>query len=428
MIQPKIIKGPHGLKILFLKNNNNLSTTLLILVKAGSDYEEKSKNGIFHFLEHLYFKGTKNYPSPKILMEAIDDLGGSYNAFTGHEYTGYYIKVLPEYSLPALKIFSDILLNPLFPEEEIEKERKVIFEEINLYQDSPSQFVIDLGNQVSFGDQPAGWPIIGNKETVSKIQRKDILDVVSEHYSTRNMLIVLSGKIINEKKLIDFIFENFKKYNSKKVKNKLKLKNYPKNYQEKIYFKEVDQAHLFLGFPLPGIFDLKKRRNYLRLLSVILGGKSSSRLWLKIREELGAAYYISAYFSEYTDRSLFFIHAGVDLNRLELVLETIVEEINRFKKEGPQPKELKTSKAILKSVLLRDLEDSLETALFYGRYYLLEKRLINLKELIKEIDIVNFNDLKKELRNLFSFKQTKLAAIIPKKIKINFSKIMQRLV
>ncbi len=427
MLKPKIIQGPNGLKILLLKNQNSLSTTLLILVKAGTDYERKEVNGIFHFIEHLYFKGTKNYPTPKILMEAIDNIGGAYNAFTSHEYTGYYIKVLPEYSFLALKIFTDILLNPLFPEEEIEKEKKVIFEEINLYKDSPASLVVDLGNQLAFGDQPAGWPIIGNKETVSKIQRKDILEIVRKHYSTKNTLIVLSGKILEEKKLLDFIFDNFKNYNSKKVNKKPTFKKPKEIYQEKIYFKDVDQAHLFLGFPLPGIFNLKQRRNFYRLISIILGEKSSSRLWLKIREELGAAYYVRSSFYEYTDRSLFFIHAGINLERLELVFKAIVDEVNKLKKKGHTLEELDTSKAILKSFMFRDLEDSLEAAMFYGRYYLLEKKLINLKELIKEIDGVSIDNLNKELKNLFSFNQAKLAIILPKGLKINFYEILKKL-
>jgi predicted Zn-dependent peptidase len=429
MIQPKLISGPKGLKILLLKNNNSSSTTILNLIKAGSDWENKKNNGIFHFIEHLYFKGTKNYPTAKILMEAIDNIGGAYNAFTSHEYTGYYIKVLPEYSFSALEILTDILLNPLFPEEEIEKEKKVIFEEIKLYQDSPASLIVDYGFQLTFGDQPAGWPILGTKETLSRIKREDILKIVKTHYSTRNTLIVISGKIVNEKKMIDFIFKNFAKYNSKNPPLKPKIKKPKEKYEEKIYPKDVDQGHLFLGFPLEGLLELKERKIPLQLISVILGEKSSSRLWLKIREELGAAYYIRSLFSDFTDRSLFFIHAGIDLTRLEFVLKNIVEEINKFKNEGPQLKELEVSKAVLKSSLFRDLEDSLEIAVFYARHFLLENKIVNLNEMSQMIDKTKIEDIKKELNDLFSFKKAKLAIILPKKFKkINFYKIIQNLV
>ena len=427
MSRPKVIIGPKGLKVLIIDNPENLSTSFLILVGAGSDWETKKNNGIFHFLEHLYFKGTKNYPTTKILMEAIDDLGGVFNAFTSCEYTGYYIKVLPEYSFSALEILSDIILNPLFPEEEIEKERNVIFEEINLHQDRPQELVVEIGNRLTFGDQPAGWSILGTKETVAKIKKNDILKIVKEHYSSYNTLIVISGKVYKQKQLIDFIFKRFKNYNFQKPKPKQAFKFPAKKYKEKIIFKDVAEAHLFLGFPLSGIFKLKEKRIPLYLLTTILGGKASSRLWLKIREELGAAYYIRTYFSEHTDRSLFFIHAGLNLEKLEAVFRELVKEIVKLKNEGPEEKELETSKAVLKSSLFMDLEESLGAALFYGRQCLLEKKLETPKEIENKIDKVKIDEIKSNLKNLFSFSQAKLAMILPKKAKINFSKILKEL-
>jgi predicted Zn-dependent peptidase len=427
MSRPQLITGPKGLKILIVDNPENLSTSFLILVGAGSDWETKKNNGIFHFIEHLYFKGTKNYPNAKVLMEAIDDLGGTFNAFTSCEYTGYYIKVLPEYNFSALEILSDIILNPLFPEEEIEKERNVIFEEINLHQDRPQDLVLEIGNRLTFGDQPAGWSILGTKETVSKIKREDILKTVKQNYSSYNTLIVMSGKIYQQKKLINFIFERFKNYNFQKPKRKSKFTPPAKKYKENIVFKDVAEAHLFLGFPLPGIFKLKEKRIPLYLLSTILGGKASSRLWLKIREELGAAYYIRSYFAEHTDRSLFFIHAGLNLEKLEIVFKELVNEMIKLKDEGPTEKELDTSKAVLKSSFFMDLEESLSSALFYGRQYLLERKLETPKEIEKKIDMMKIDEVKKNLKNVFSFSQAKLAVILPKKIKVNFSKILKNL-
>jgi len=427
MSRPKVIVGPKGLKVLIIDNPENLSTSFLILVGVGSDWETKKNNGIFHFLEHLYFKGTKNYPTTEILMETLDNLGGAFNAFTSREYTGYYIKVLPEYTFSALEILSDIILNPLFPEAEIERERNVIFEEINLYDDKPQELVMEIGNRLTFGNQPAGWSILGTKETVAKIKRSDILKIVKEHYSSYNTLIVISGKIYKQKQLIDFIFKRFKNYNFQKPKPKQAFKFPIKRYKEKIIFKDVAEAHLFLGFPLPGIFKLKEKRILLYLLANILGGKASSRLWLKIREELGAAYYIRAHFSEYTDRSLFFIHAGLNLEKLERVFKELVKEIIKLKNEGPKEKELETSKAVLKSDLFMDLEESLGAALFYGRQYLLEKKLETPKEIENKINNVKMEEIKKGLRDIFSFSKAKLAVILPEKTKINFSKILKDL-
>lgn len=424
---PKIYFGPKGLKILLIRNNESASTTFLVLVKAGTDLEKKEENGIFHFIEHLYFKGTKKYPNPKVLLEAIDEIGGSYNAFTSHQYTGYYIKVLPEYSFKALDILSDILINPLFPEEEIEKERKVIYEEINLYQDTPSSFVLDLGFSLSFGDQPAGWPILGTKKTVKNIKREQIIKKVQETYSTKNTLIVISGKILQQNKLLNLIYEKFKNYNSKTPKEKFYFKPQPNVYKEKIYHKEVEQAHVFLGFPLPGKFELKDKIYDIHLLSLILGEKSSSRLWLKIREELGAAYYLRSHFIDYINRSLFYIHAGLNLENLELILSKIVEEINKLKKESFSKNELETSKAVFKSSLFLDLDDSLTTAFFYARQYLLENKLESPKEIENKIKQRKPEDIQNQINYIFNFARLKFSAILPKKIKINFSKIFKNL-
>jgi predicted Zn-dependent peptidase len=426
MFRSQIITGPKGLKILTLDNPNNLSTTFLILVNVGSDWENKKNNGIFHFIEHLYFKGTKKYPNSKILMETIDSLGGNFNAFTSCEYTGYYIKVLPEYSFSALEILSEIILNPLFDEQEIEKEKNVIFEEINMIKDRPHEYVLEVGNYITFGDQPAGWPIIGNKETIAKITREDILKTVNQYYSTRNTLVVVSGKLNNKKKLIEYILKIFKNYNSQKINPKPKFKSPLDKYKEKIVFKDTTEAHLFLGFPLPGLFKLNKKRLILFLLSIILGGKTSSRLWIKIREELGAAYYIRSYFSEHSDRSLFFIHAALNLDRLETIFTEIIKEIALFKKTGPQEKELETSKAILKSNLFMDLEESLSTAIFYGRQLLLEKKIKTPDQISKEIAQIQINDFK-NVNNIFNFNKAKLALILPEKYKINFSKIIKKI-
>lgn len=424
---PKIVNGPRGLKIIFCRNSQNLSVSLLLLVKAGTDLETRKKNGIFHFIEHLYFKGTQKYPSAKLLMEAIDRIGGSYNAFTSYQYTGYYIKVLPNYLFEALDILSEMILNPLFPEEEIEKERKVIFEEINLYRDTPSSLVVDLGNRLVFGDRPAGWSILGTKETIANIKRQDIIKTIKENYSTHNTILVVSGQIHDQKKIINFVNQRFAKYNHQKPKSKFNFRQENSGYKEKIYYRKVEQGHIFLGFPLPGINRLGEKRFVFGLLSIILGGKASSRLWLKIREELGAAYYIGSYFNEYLNRSLFFIHAGLNLERLENVLNKLTEELIIFREKGPTEEELETAKAVFKSNLFMDLEESLGTAFFYGRQYLLNKKFLTPKEIAEKIDKITTSNLNQHLRDLFNFNQLKFVIIAPPKIKINFSKIFKKL-
>lgn len=427
-MKASVFQGPKGLKILVCSNPHSTSLTALVLVKAGTDLEKKENNGISHFIEHLYFKGTKNFPSAQILREHIDKIGGIYNAFTSYQYTGFYIKVLPEFAKDALFILSDILLNPLFPEEEIEKERQVIFEEINLTNDNPRKLVVDLGLQVSFGDQPAGWPILGTKKTLSKITREDILRYVKTNYFSKNTLVVLSGKIENSKELVDFIREKFSSYNFKTSEPNFKFKKSLDKYQEKIHRKEVDQAHIFIGFPLPGFYELRDRRYVFHLLSQILGGMSSSRLFSRIRDELSAAYYISSYFKDYSNRSLMVINGGISLEKLKDALRIIVDELNELKKGNIYEGEIEKAKTTLKSELFIDLEDSLSLALFYGIQYLWERKLETPQEIMKKIDEVNIKDIKKELPNIFNLQKTKFSAILPINYKANFLKIFKKLI
>lgn len=427
-MKPQIFQGPKGLKILICPNFYSSSVTSLFLVKVGTDLERKENNGISHFVEHLFFKGTKNFPSSQILRESLDKIGGTYNAFTSYQDTGFYIKVLPEFIEDALFILSDIILNPLFPEEEIEKERKVIFEEINRQNDDPSRLVVDLGFNLTFGDQPASWSILGTKRSLSKIKREDILNYVKRNYSTKNSLIVLSGKIKNVKKLLDFIRKRFSSYNCQLPKDSFKFKKLLQRYQEKIYYKKVDQAHIFIATPLPGFLQLKDRKYIFSLIARMLGGVSSSRLFSAIREELGAAYYIASYFQKYSNRSLIFIHGGINLDKFKFVLEKIIEELNKFKKEGPKEEELEKVKITLKSGLFIDLEDSLSLAEFYGHKYLWERKIELPEEIIKKIDKIKNKDIQRELVDIFNFYQTKLVAILPPNYKLSFTKIFKKLI
>ncbi|BCX15314.1 MAG: peptidase M16 [Candidatus Parcubacteria bacterium] len=425
----KVFQGIKGLKILVNHMNDALSTSFIILVKVGVDNEIKKNNGISHFIEHLYFKGTKNFPNPKSLLEEIDKMGGIYNAFTTYQYTGFYIKVLPQFSEKAIFLLNDILVNSLFDKEEIDKERQVIFEEINMYNDDPAQLVVDFGYRLSFGDQPAGWPILGSKDSLQNITRNDIIDYVKNNYSFKNTFIIISGKILNLDRLLKIINENFKNYNNKKTKTIITFKNPLVKYQESVTLKKVDQAHIFMSWPLPGLQRLHDKRYLFSLLALIVGGKSSSRLWLKVREELGAAYYLRSYFTGYSNRSLFAIHAGIALDKLTYVLENIVKEINNLKKFNITESECLLAKTVVESDLFLRLEDSFSSGLFYGRQLLEEGKVLKPAEIIKKIKTISVKDIKKIINNLFTYKNLKFTAILPEAYKnYSFSKIFKKLV
>lgn len=428
-MNPQIFFGPKKLKVLLCPQEESLTTSVVFLVKAGTDYETKKLNGISHFIEHLYFKGSKNFPSPKVLMQSIDKIGGTFNAFTSHEYTGFYIKILPEYIEEAINILSDIILFPIFPEEEIKKEKKVILEEINLNQDLPSQLVVDLGISLTFGDQPAGWSILGSKKNIINIKRKDIINYVKLNYSSRNSLLIICGKVFNKNKILKVINQKFAHYNSKAVKPAIRFKKQKPKIEEKIYYRpEANQAHMFLSFPMEGFLALKDERYSLGIISAILGEKASSRLWLRIREDLGAAYYIRSAFWDYSNRSLLSVHAGLDFKRFDFLIEEILREIYKLKKEKIEKEEIENSKIVLKSSLLMSLEDSLAVSLFYGKQLLLEKNFLTIKEAVKKINILTHNDIIEAIKKYLKFNNIKLAAILPSKTKIKLSSILKKVI
>ena len=424
--RPKIYKFK-GLKTLICRNDNSFSTSCLVLVKTGTDWERKRINGIAHFLEHLYFKGTKNFPNFRILSENIEKMGGTFNAFTFYEYTGFYIKVLPDYTKDALFILNDIILNPLFPEEEIEKERKVVLEEINMNQDDPKRLILDLGVNLIYGDQPAGWPVLGTKESILNISRKDILNFMKKNYSRKNTLIVVSGKIKNEKEILESIKKYFANYENRKLSKKIKFKK-PKNfYQEKIYNKKVEQAHIFIGFPSKGFVDLKDKVFDFSLFSDALGGRASSRLFIKLREELGACYYVFSSFNDFTNRSFLQIRSGLNSQLIKEYIEEIVNELVKIKKGGFNKEELEISKNQFKSSLSFNLEDSYSLGLFYGIRYLFKNKIETPLEIYKKIDSVKEDNLKKIANEIFRFNNTKFVIIAPEGFKASFSKIFEKL-
>ncbi|MFH7882613.1 MAG: pitrilysin family protein, partial [Candidatus Aenigmatarchaeota archaeon] len=212
MKKPSLHQLSNGLKVLLYNSFNLTTNSILVLVKTGTDYEDKKNNGISHFLEHIFFKGTKNFPSPQALGFELDKIGAEYNAFTSYEYTGYYIKTLPEYFERGIYLMSDLLINPLFNEEEIEKEKNVILEEINFHKDNPIALIFDETLKTCYGDQPAGWSILGREEVIKKINSEKIKNYFKKHYSSKNSLIVIAGNF-DKNKILKTLEKYFKNYN-----------------------------------------------------------------------------------------------------------------------------------------------------------------------------------------------------------------------
>jgi predicted Zn-dependent peptidase len=415
----KIYKN--GLRVVTVPMKDNPTVTVLVLVGTGSDYETKDINGISHFLEHMYFKGTNKRPSVQIISHELDSLGCQYNAFTSHEYTGYYAKGDAKNFKQIFDIISDIYLNSTFPDSEMEKEKGVIIEEINMYEDMPQSHVQDLFSEVLYGDQPAGWNIAGTKENVSKMIRDNFVDYKKAHYVAENTVVIVAGNITNDE-VYKEISKHFKDVPINKSGKKIKTKDIQNEPKLLLKYKETDQTHFVLGVRSFPIGD--KRNVILSLLSGILGAGMSSRLFLKLREEMGVAYYVSAYNQTFLDHGAFQISAGVNNERIEEVIKECIKECKFLIKEKVNKRELDKIKSFIIGNTKLSLEATDDIANFYGSQELMKKEIKTLEEKIKEINGVTADDIQKMAKIIFKDKNLNLAIIGPYKEDSKFIKIL----
>jgi len=407
--------------VILVPQPSSLATTVLTLVEAGSKYETKEINGLSHFLEHMYFKGTAKRPKAINIAGELDQMGAEYNAFTSQEWTGYFAKVQAKDAERALDIISDIYLNSIFDAAEIEKEKGVIIEELNMYEDTPMRKVHDLIMEVLYGDQPAGWDVGGRKEVIQKLTKEDFLKYRSEHYVGKATLVVVAGAI-DEKKLLPKIEEYFKgiSIGDKTEKNKTIEKQ--EKPQVLVKFKESDQTHLVLGCRAFDAFD--ERRFALEVLGDILGGGMSSRLFQRVREEMGAAYYVRAGADLLSDHGYFAVSAGVDHKKLKDVIKAILNELSKISKDSISEQELKRAKDHLSGSLILNLETSDELAMFYGGQDILKRSAMTPEETLAKINAVTTKDVVAVAQDIFQNDKLNLALIGPYKNADEFKEIL----
>ena len=397
------------------------ATTVLVMVKTGSKYEERETSGISHFLEHMLFKGTEKNKEPKDVAEQLDKVGGDYNAFTGEEYTGYYAKVDMMHFDVALDWVSDIFLNSKIPAKEIEKERGVIIEEINMYTDNPMMYIDELWKKVLYGDQPAGWDVAGTKKTVSSIKRNDILKYINSQYAAKNTVICVAGNI-KEKEAIEKVKKYFNNIKLGVAKGKPEVTEKQSEPQVDISYKKMNQANLALG--VRGVDTFHPDKYIYEVMAVILGGMMSSRLFIEVREKLGAAYYVRTYNNSDTDTGSLVTLAGVDNNKIEKVIETVLREYKKLCKVKVSDKELKKAKDYIKGKMVLGLESSDAQASFYGSQELLKNEILTIDELFKKIEKVKASDIMRVAKDIFKDEKLNLAIIGPYKDKEQFKKIL----
>jgi len=412
----------NDLRIITVPQKSTQAVTVLVLVGTGSKYEKKEINGISHFLEHLFFKGTKKRPSTIAIAETLDKVGGIYNAFTSEEYTGYFAKVGAPYFDLALDWVSDIYLNSLLPEKEIKKEGGVIIEEINMHYDHPMSYVGILWNRLLYGDQPAGWDVAGTKESVAKITRQDLLNYMKSQYVASNTIVCVAGKI-KESAALTKVKKYFSKINTLKPKTKLKVLEKQTKPQCLLQERKTDQTHLCLGVRGYNVFHPQKYAQ--DLLGIILGGMMSSRLFEKVRSKLGIAYYINTSVEVNPDTGFLFTQAGLDNKNMEKGILAILKEYKKISLKKVPVGELKKARDCLKGKMTLLLESSDAQASFYAGQELLEKRILTPEEVFKKIDKVSQLDILKVAKDIFQPKKLNLALIGPFKDKKRFQKLLK---
>ena len=416
----KVLKN--GLRVITAPMKDNPTVTVLVLVEAGSKYEDKKVNGISHFLEHMCFKGTIKRPTAVDISKELDALGSQYNAFTAQEYTGYYAKSDARHFSQIFDVVSDIYLNSTFPEKEMQREKGVIIEEINMYEDMPQKHAQELMMKLLYGDQPAGRNIAGEKKNILRMKRDDFVNYKSRHYLPEATVLVVTGQITT-KQVMSQVNKTFGSVKRGHKIGKVKIKEIQKKPEVLINFKKTDQTHFILGVRS---YDLFSSQNaVLSVLGGVLGGGMSSRLFQKLREELGVCYYVRAYNDPYTDHGFFQISAGVDNKRINEVIHAVLIECQKLKDFKVNEEELNKVKECLIGNLKLSLELSDDIANFYGGQELLKRKIEKAEEKIKKIRQVTADQIQSLAKNIFRNNKLNLALIGPFRGKTEFYKILK---
>ena len=412
----------NGLRIITVPQKNTQSLTVLVLVGTGSKYEKKEINGISHFLEHMYFKGTKKRPSTIAIAETLDKVGGIYNAFTAEEYTGYFAKIALSHFDLALDWVSDIFLNSTLPEKEVEKEKGVIIEEINMRQDHPIEYIQILWSKLLYGDQPAGWDIAGTKESVADMTRGKLIDYMKKQYVASNTIVSIAGNF-NESLAIKKVKEFFSKIKTRKSIEEPKVVERQQKPNLLLHFRETDQTHLSLGVRSFNLFHPKRYAQ--DLLAIILGGMMSSRLFIEVRCKLGIAYYINTNSVANPDTGFLSTQTGLDNKNVEKGILTILKEYKKISQKKVPISELKKAKDYLNGKTMLLLESSDAQASFYAGQELLENKILTPKEIFVKIDKITQDDILKVAQEIFRPEKLNLALIGPFKDKKPFEKLLK---
>lgn len=397
--------------VILIPLQDTQAVTVLVMYPVGSRYESEKLAGVSHYIEHLMFKGTRKRPSTLILTREIDRFGAEYNAFTGKESTGYYIKVDAKYAETAIDILSDMLFNSKFDAVEMEREKGPIVEEIRMYKDNPLINIANVFEELMFIGCPLGRDIAGSEEQVLGYKRSDVLAYREKYYQPQNMTIVVSGNIDdNTREIIEHYFgseknkgkinQNFKEYNfgSSKKTERVSIQN-----------KKTDQVQLMLGFP--GFHYNDERNPISGVMNTVLGGTMSSRLFIQIRERRGLAYLVRSGEENFRDAGYEYVRVGLEKKNINKAIAVIKQEMKKMIAKGPTERELRDAKTHVHGALTLALEDSSFLANYYAQQALFADRLKTPEEKLKEIEAVTAEQIKKVAREVYQWDKVRVAVI-----------------
>jgi predicted Zn-dependent peptidase len=399
----------NGLRLLTANVDQAQSVTCMVMLAAGSRYETRETSGIAHFSEHMFFKGTQNRPTAKDIAGEIDSIGAEFNAFTGKEYTGYYVKCAAEHRDVALDVLVDMIRHSKFDAEEIEREKGVIVEEMNMYFDTPRDYIGGVYEELLYGDQPLGWDIIGRKETVRGATRDTFLGYLDRWYKPSRMVVGVGGRI--GEGLHERIAELLGDIAPAETGDPAPLAPPSPDGRVKVFTKQSDQAHICLGvhsYPLE-----HPDRYALQLLATVLGGGMSSRLFTEVRERRGLAYYVFGLNHSYTDAGSLYAQAGVDINRIDEAVTTVAAELKKIADDPVPTEELEKARNFSKGRFVLSLESPQGLIIFGLRKEVLEGQAQDPEDVLASLDAVTAEDVSRVAGDLIAEERLRLALIGP---------------
>jgi predicted Zn-dependent peptidase len=414
----------NGMSLVVAPQKGAQSMTLLILCKVGSRYEPVELNGASHFVEHLMFKGTPRRPSTLDISKELDRYGAEYNAYTGKDLTGYYIKMDASHTHEAIDLLHDMLFHSLYDPKEVDRERTVIIEEIKMYEDNPRDHISDLLESHLYSGSPLGRNIAGTRQSVSDMSRDDLMAYRDAYYIPSRMTVAISGKIVPG--ALALIRKTFGRVTQPKKPRDLPFACFKQPVAAKqplaLQKKQTEQTQLamsFYGFPF-GHAD----RHTAGLLANILGGSMSSRLFIEIRERRGLCYAIGAQNESLEDTGAFTIGMGLEHGRVKEALRAIYDELNKVTQEPVTKEELTRAKDQMRGRLALAFEDSATRAEWYGRQWLYERKLESPESRVKLLQKITAGDIRRVARSVLNPNRMVLAAIGPEAVPKAFKRIV----